>query len=151
VFQGESIRIGRILEGLDDEMVAAVAQTLRDVTPFAGIDAAPEERWRQFMASTVADAVRGAIEPFSEQIQDARADMDALFATVFDVARRVGDSAHHVLTTEPSPGEIKNWSAVVVFWIFSAAAGYWVGTDFHLGTIFIALGVLVAMFDRCFK
>jgi hypothetical protein len=151
ILRGRPAQVDSILAGLDDEMIAGVASLIRDVAPFAEIGASPEEQWRQFMASTVSDAVRGATAPFMEHIQSRQADMDEMFATVFAMAESIGDGAQPTLDPEPSPQEIKSWSAVIMFWIATAAAGYWMGSSPQLGVIFTALVGLAVMYDRCFE
>ena len=149
VFRAEPDRIDQILEGLDDEMVMTLARAIRRVAPFAESESSAEERWRQFMASTIADEIRGTVEPFMEHLQLHQAEFDGLFSQAFTLSSEAVSPVP--FETEPSPREIRSWSAVIILWIGSAAGGYWIGTDFHMGVIFTVLLGLLVLFDRCFE
>lgn len=99
------------------------------------------------MESAVADTVRNATAPLMEQLGDLRAEMDALFSNAFELSETLSAGP---LDVEPTPQQVKSWSAVVIFWIATAAAGFWIGSDPHLGVIFPALAILVTLYDRCF-
>ena len=149
IFQGQSGLISRILDGLDEDMVMEAAEVLPTLTDFVDLDGSPEEKWRQFLASTVADQVRATLEPFVEQMKRHEEEMNSLFSKAFEMSERT--PVDQPFTSEPTPWEIKSWSAVVAFWIMTALGTEWMISDFHLGVIFTVLGVLIALFYNCFK
>ena len=148
IFRDKPELIKRILDGLDEDMIMEIAQVLPRLAPLVDVDGAAEEKWRQFTASTEADRIRVTLEPFMEQLKRQEEEMATLFSQAFEMATRASSDP---FADEPSPWEIKHWSAVIVLWIMTALGTAWVCSDFHLGVIFTVLGVLIGLFYSCFK
>jgi hypothetical protein len=139
-----------ILNPLDAETIEALARLVPLTQQFVTGVGSDEEKLRQLVASEVADQFRSVALPALDQIGQQQGELKELFATVSEQLANAAASPS-TAETEPSPEVVVKWSAVAALWVASFLAGVWLHEDHTVGSIFVVLAGLLALWDRCFN
>jgi hypothetical protein len=130
-----------ILNQFDQDTVEELAQLLPRMRAFLTRNESDEESWRRLIGSEIAEQIRSTVIPVLDQLGSQQEVLTTLIREAADATPE---------ESNPTEGEIRSYTAVVMLWVGSFVAGFILATDHSLSMMFATLVALLALWDRSF-